>query len=104
MSDSPRDGQVNKLIAEAEASLGEARQSQEKLEGMIQNVGFGPSDDVLSLVRNGACSPDLQKLIDEDLAQLHKELMEEEAVLARSSVQAKAPKKRRGPPRRMTRI
>ncbi len=99
-----RDERIDKLIAEAEASVEEARAVQAKMGAMIENVGLGSADDVLALVRNGACSPDLQKLIDEDLAQLHRELAEDEAALVANTAKAQAPKARRRPPRRMTRI
>jgi len=99
-----RQERIDKVIAEAEASIEEARREQAKLDAMIENVGLGRSEDVLALVRNGACSPDLQKLIDEDLAQLHRELAAEESALVVKTAKAQAPKPRRRPPRRMTRI
>ncbi len=99
-----REERIDKMIAEAEASIEEARREQAKLEAAIEGVGLGRADDVLALVRNGACSPDLQKLIDEDIAQLHRELAQEESALVVKTAKEQAPKPRRRPPRRMTRI
>ncbi|MCZ0944074.1 MAG: hypothetical protein OXJ53_13530 [Gammaproteobacteria bacterium] len=99
-----QDERIDKLIAEAQASIDEAREAHAKLGAMIESIGFGRAEDVLALVRNGACSPDLQKLIDEDIAQLHRELAEEEAALVAKTAKAQAPKPRRRAPRRMTRI
>lgn len=101
--DKARDLRLQKMIAETEETIAEARAVHARIDAMFEGMGFENSDEFLKLARSGTLSPDLQQLLDDDAAQLQRELDESEAVLVAESGRAQTPRPRRRP-RRMTRI
>lgn len=101
--DEARMARLNKMIAESEATIDEAREAIARIDALLENSPYGSAEEVLRLVDSGACSPDLQQMIDDDLAKLNRELEEGETALLAESGRLQAPKVRHRT-RRMTRI
>ena len=101
--DEARGLRLQRMIAETEEAIAKAREVNARIDAMFQGMGFEDSDEYQKWVRSGTLSPDLQRMLDEDAAQLQRELDEGEAALLAESGRGLSAKPRRRP-RRMTRI
>ena len=101
--DQARQARVDSLIAEMEATIAEAQETSARMAEFFRQVGIEDDSVLLEMFASERCSPDLRRMIDDDMARLDRELKEaEQALLAESGRRQPS---RAGPRlRRMTRI
>lgn len=99
--DEARIARTDKLIAEMEATIADARTVSARMAAFFREMGI--EDDALlrDALRKERCSPDLWAMLEEDKAQLEEELKKAEGALLAGTRQRSRPTRR---PRRMTRI
>lgn len=101
--DDARQGRVDRLIAEMESTIAEAQQTSASMANFFRQVGIEDDSTLMDMVRSDRCSPDLRRMIDDDMATLDRELKEaEQALLAEAGHRQPARPGRRM--RRMTRV
>lgn len=101
--DDARDVRVERLIAEMESTIAEAQETSARMAGFFRQVGIEDGSALLEMVKNSGCSPDLRRMIDDDMARLEQELKEAEKALLAQSGQQPANRRRRGM-RHLTRV
>ncbi len=79
--DEARQARVEKLIAEMTATIAEAQATSARMTELLREMGVEDDDMLREMIRSDRCSPDLKAMIDEDLAQLERELKDSEAAL-----------------------
>lgn len=101
--DEARQNRVDRLIAELEATIAEAQETTARMASLFRQMGVEDDAVLLDMVRSDQCSPDLRKMVEDDMARLDRELKEaEQALLAESGHrQTRKPHRKM---RRMTRI
>lgn len=101
--DSGRLNRIDRLIAEMEATIAEARETSERMTRFFREMGIEDEFILRDMARSENCSPALRKLVDDDLAELEREIKEEESGLMAESGyrQTRKPHRRR---REMIRI
>lgn len=99
--DEARIARTDKLIAEMEATIADARTVSAKMAAFFREMGI--EDDALlrDSLRKERCSPDLWAMLEEDRTQLEEELKKAEGALLAETRQGRRRTRR---PRRMTRI
>ena len=99
--DEARIARTDKLIAEMEATIADARTVSARVAAFFREMGI--EDDALlrETLRKDRCSPDLWAMLEEDRAQLEEELKKAEGALL---AETRRGTKRTRRPRRMTRI
>ena len=102
--DRGRLNRIDRLIAEMEATIDEARKTSERMTDFLREMGVESETALRDMVRSEQCSPALRAMLEEDLAKLDRELMEAERNLISESAHRDAPKPRAKARRRMTRI
>ena len=101
--DEARQGRIDKLIAEMESTIAEARTTSTRMAGLFREVGIEDETVLREMARSDRCSPALRAMVEEDMARLDRELKESEtALLQETGGRAGAKLHRRT--RRMTRI
>ena len=101
--DRGRLNRIDRLIAEMEATIAEARETSERMTRFFREMGIEDEFILREMARSENCSPALRKMVDDDLAELERELKEEESGLMAESGyrQTRKPHRRR---REMIRI
>ena len=99
-----RMAQIDAMIAEMEATIGEARKTSERMTDFLREMGVESETTLRDMMRSERCSPALRAMMEEDMAKLDRELMEAERNLLAESGRSKGPKPSRKFRRRMTRI
>ena len=103
MGEEARDGRVDRMIAEMEATIAEAEKTSARMKNFFRQVGIEDESALLDMVSSDRCSPDLRRMIDDDMARLEQELNEaEQALLA--DVGQQRPSRRSRKMRHFTRI
>lgn len=99
--DEARIARTDKLIAEMEATIADARTVSAKMAAFFREMGI--EDDALlrDSLRKERCSPDLWAMLEEDRTQLEEELKKAEVALL---AETRPDRRRTRRPRRMTRI
>ena len=100
--DDARQARLDKLIAEMESTIDEAREASARMEELFRAVGLD-DDELRDAVRSERCSPALRAMVEEDLARLDEEMKNAEAALLAQSGSAQKRRPRRVA-RHMTRI
>ena len=80
-NDQPRLERLNRLIAEMEATIAEARETSARMTRFFHELGVGDEARFREILRGGNCSPALRAMVDKGLADLNRELQEEETAL-----------------------
>lgn len=101
--DEARQGRIEKLIAEMESTIAEARTTSTRMAGLFREVGIEDETVLREMVRSDRCSPALRAMVEEDMARLDRELKESETVLLQQTGGRAGAKPHRRT-RRMTRI
>ena len=101
--DEARQARVDRLVAEMEATIAEAQDTSARMAEFFRQAGIEDESVLLEMFGSERCSPDLRRMIDDDMARLDRELKEgEQALLAETGRQQPSRAGRRL--RRMTRI
>ena len=101
--DETRQARIDKLIAEMESTIADARATSTRMAELFREVGIEDETVLREMVRSDRCSPALRDMIEADMARLDRELRESEAaMLQETGVRGRAKPHRRT--RRMTRI
>ena len=103
IEDETRQARIDKLIAEMESTIAEARDTSARMARLFDEIGIEDGTALRDVVQSDRCSPELRAMVEEDLARLDLELKESEAVLLAQSGRAGAGRTRRRT-RRMTRV
>ena len=101
--DEARQARIDKLIAEMESTIAEARETSARMARLFDEIGIEDETVLRDMVQSDRCSPELRAMVEEDLAQLDRELKESEAALLADSGRGGAGRTRRRT-RRMTRV
>ena len=102
--DGVRTAHIDAMIAEMEATIGEARKTSERMTDLFGQMGVESEATLREIIRSGQCSPALRAMLEEDMAKLERELVEAERNLMAESGHREGPKPHRKSRRRMTRI
>ncbi len=88
---------IERLIEEMEATIAEARQTSQRMTRFFRDMGIEDESILHDMARSENCSPALRCMVKDDLAELERELREEEvALMAESGYrQARKPAQRR---------
>ncbi len=101
--DEARQARVDRLVAEMEATIAEAQDTSARMAEFFRQAGIEDDSVLLEMFGSERCSPDLRRMIDDDMTRLDRELKEaEQALLAETGRQQPSRPGRRL--RRMTRI
>ncbi len=100
--DDARKARLDRLVAEMESTIGDARETSARMAELFRAVGV--DDDALrAAVRSDRCSPALRAMVEEDLERLDREMKDAEAALLAQTGAARNRRPRRVA-RHMTRI
>ena len=101
--DEARQARVDRLIAELEATIAEAQETSARMTDFFRRVGIEDDSVLADMVGSDRCSPDLRRMIEDDMANLERELEAAElSLLADAGLRQPARSKSRM--RRMTRV
>ena len=101
--DEARQARVDRLIAEMETTIAEAQETSVRMANFFRQVGIEDDSALVDMVDSNRCSPDLRRMIDDDMARLDGELKEAEQALLADAGDRRPPRPRRNM-RRMTRV
>ena len=102
--DEARTARIDAMIAEMEATIGEARKTSERMTEFLREMGVESETALREMIRSEQCSPQLRSMMEEDMAKLDREFVEAERNLVAESGHRKGPQPHRKFRRRMTRI
>ena len=86
-----------------EATITEAQETSARVADFFRELGIEDDATLAAMVGSDRCSPDLRRMVDDDMSRLDRELKEaEQALLAQAGRQTPAKRGRRM--RRMTRV
>ena len=90
-------GRIDRLIAEMEATIAEAKQTSNCMTRLLHEMGIEDESILRDMARSENCSPAFRSMVKDDLAGLERELQEEEKSLRaeRGYRQASKPAQRR---------
>ena len=88
---------IDQLIQEMEATITEARKTSARMTRFFREMGIEDESILKDMARSENCSPALRAMVNEDLAELDRELNQEENVLMAESRyrQTRKPHRRR---------
>ena len=72
---------IDKLIAEMEATITEARKTSARMTRFFREMGIADECMLQDMASSENCSPALRAMVNEDLAELERELRQEENAL-----------------------
>ena len=101
--DEARQTRIDKLVAEMEATIAEAQATSARMTRLFDEMGIDDAAVLRAAVDSGRCSSALRAMVDEDMAQLDRQLKESESTLLLQTAHRDTPKPHRRK-RRMTRI
>lgn len=80
-SDRGRLTRIDQLIAEMESTIAEARKTSERMTRFFREMGIEDESTLREMARSENCSYSLRDMVEKDLADLQRELQEEETAL-----------------------
>ena len=101
--DEARQARVDRLVAEMEATIAEAKETSAGMADLFGQIGIEDENAFSEMVRSDRCSPALRTMVEDDMAALEADLKEREQALLEETGHRQTSKPHRKM-RRMTRV